>query len=71
MIDEMFCSERDLGQVLEEVAVLGVRLIMQTAIEAEFTQGWAAQSDANQFLHADGPTASSIGRKRKKRALPL
>jgi hypothetical protein len=37
-IDELFASERDLGEVLEEVARLGVRLLMQTAIEAEVTE---------------------------------
>ncbi len=34
-IDELFTSERELGSVLEEVARLGVRLLMQTALEAE------------------------------------
>lgn len=37
-IDDLFASERDLGDVLEEVARLGVRLLMQTAIEAEVTE---------------------------------
>lgn len=37
-IDDMFASDRDLGEVLEEVARLGVRLLMQTAIEAEVTE---------------------------------
>jgi putative transposase len=37
-IDELFCSEQELGEVLEEVARLGVRLLMQTAIEAEVTE---------------------------------
>jgi putative transposase len=37
-IDECFSSERELGDVLEEVARLGVRLLMQTAIEAEVTE---------------------------------
>jgi transposase-like protein len=34
----LFGSERELGEVLEEVARLGVRLLMQTAIEAEVTE---------------------------------
>ncbi len=33
-IDDLFGSERELGEVLEEVARLGVRLLMQTAIDA-------------------------------------
>ncbi len=37
-IDDLFASQRDLGEVLEEVARLGVRLLMQTAIEAEVTE---------------------------------
>jgi putative transposase len=37
-IDDLFASERDLGDVLEEVARLGVRLLMQTTIEAEVTE---------------------------------
>ena len=37
-IDQLFASERDLGDVLEEVARLGVRLLMQTALEAEITE---------------------------------
>jgi len=37
-IDQLFASERELGEVLEEVAHLGVRLLMQTALEAEVTE---------------------------------
>jgi transposase-like protein len=37
-IDELFASDRDLGEVLEEVARLGVRLLMQRAVEAEVTE---------------------------------
>jgi len=37
-IDELFASDQDLGDILEEVARLGVRLIMQTALEAEVTE---------------------------------
>ena len=34
-IDALFASERDLVEVLEQVARLGARLIMQAAVEAE------------------------------------
>ena len=34
-IDELFASEQDLGQVLEQVARLSVRLVIQAAVEAE------------------------------------
>jgi putative transposase len=37
-IDELFASEQDLGQVLEQVARLSVRLVMQAALEAEVTE---------------------------------
>src|SRR3954452_1245294 len=37
-IDALFCSGRDLAEVLEDVARLGARLIMQAAVEAEVDQ---------------------------------
>jgi putative transposase len=37
-IDELFASQQDLGQVLEQVARLSVRLVMQAALEAEVTE---------------------------------
>ena len=37
-IHELFSSEHELGQIMEEVARLGVRLLMQTALEAEVTE---------------------------------
>jgi putative transposase len=37
-IDQLFASDSELGEVLEEVARLGVRLLMQTALEAEVTE---------------------------------
>jgi hypothetical protein len=37
-LDELFDSGRELGQVLEEVARLGVRLLFQVALEAEVTE---------------------------------
>ncbi len=37
-IDELFASDRDLAEALEEVARLGVRLLMQVAVEAEVTE---------------------------------
>jgi transposase-like protein len=37
-IDELFASDRDLAEVLEEVARLGVRLLMQVAVETEVTE---------------------------------
>ena len=37
-IDELFASKQELGQVLEQVARLSVRLVMQAALEAEVTE---------------------------------
>lgn len=37
-IEYLFASERDLAEVLEDVATLGVRLLMQTVVEAEVTE---------------------------------
>jgi len=37
-IDELFASQQELGQVLEEVARLSVRLVMQAALEAEVSE---------------------------------
>jgi putative transposase len=37
-IDELFASEGDVGDGLEEVARLGARLLLQTALEAEVTE---------------------------------
>jgi putative transposase len=37
-IDELFASEQDLGSVLEDVARLSVRLVIQAALEAEVTE---------------------------------
>jgi putative transposase len=37
-IDELFASQQDLGQVLEQVARLSVRLVLQAALEAEVSE---------------------------------
>jgi putative transposase len=37
-IEELFSSERDLAEVLEEVGRVTTRLVMQTALEAEVTE---------------------------------
>jgi putative transposase len=37
-IDELFNSGRELGQILEEVSRLGVRLLFQVALEAEISE---------------------------------
>ncbi len=37
-IDELFASDRPLPEILEDVARLGARLLLQTALEAEVTE---------------------------------
>jgi putative transposase len=37
-IDQLFASQQDLGLVLEQVARLSVRLVLQAALEAEVTE---------------------------------
>jgi putative transposase len=37
-IDQLFTTDRDLGEVLEDVARLGARLLLQTALEVEVTE---------------------------------
>ncbi len=37
-IDQLFSSDQDLGDILEEVARLGLRLLLQSALDAEITE---------------------------------
>jgi transposase-like protein len=37
-IDQLFAADRDLGEVLEDVARLGARLLLQAALEAEVAE---------------------------------
>jgi putative transposase len=37
-IDQLFSSDHDLASILEEVARLSVRLVLQTALEAEVAE---------------------------------
>ena len=37
-IDELFASDRQLPEILEEVARLGAQLLMQAALEAEIAE---------------------------------
>ena len=37
-IDQLFTTDRDLGEVVEDVARLGARLLLQSALEAEVTE---------------------------------
>ncbi len=37
-IDQLFSSDQDLGDILEQVARLGLRLLLQSALDAEITE---------------------------------
>ncbi len=43
-IDALFTADRDLGEVLEDVARLGARLILQTALEVRSASSSAASA---------------------------
>ena len=65
-IDELFSSDRELGDVLEDVARLGVRLLMQTALEAEVTEFFGR----DRYARGDGPdraAATATARRRSRR----
>ena len=76
-IDDLLGSERDLGEVLAEVARLGVRLAMRTAIEAEVTELLGRERDGRgeriRSRRRNGhcpttvePTAAPVGLERSK-----
>jgi putative transposase len=58
-VDELFGSGRELAQVLEDVARLSVRLMMQTALEAE-VEAFLGRA-RYQRRDADGPAGSRNG----------
>jgi putative transposase len=39
-IDQLVAADRDLGEVLEDVAPVGARLLLQAALEAESPGSW-------------------------------
>jgi putative transposase len=50
----LFASEQDLGQVLEEVARLSVRLVIQAALEAEVTEFLGCDRDRAGYRNGHG-----------------
>lgn len=56
-LDELFGSGRELGQILEEVARLGVALLFQTAFEAEVTEFLGRERYARGERVQEGPRA--------------
>ncbi|MCV7070271.1 hypothetical protein H7H73_07035, partial [Mycobacterium rufum] len=63
-IDELFASDRELPEILEEVARLGAQLLMQAALEAEVTEflGVIATSAPQRHRVRSRGHATAIGR---------
>lgn len=58
-MDDLFAFERDLDEVLEEVGRLGVRLLIQTAIEAGVTQVLVCVRSATPTAGGPDPAAAT------------
>jgi putative transposase len=65
-IDALFTGERDLVEVLEDVARLGARLLIQTAVEAEVAEflGRARYQRAAAAARPSRDTATATARPR-------
>ena len=61
-IDELFGSGRELGQILEEVARLGVKLLLQVVMEAELTDATSTSSNLPSWRTGAAGSASAIPR---------
>jgi hypothetical protein len=59
-IDELFASGAELGEILEEVARLSVRLILQVALEAEVTE-WLGRDAIRMATGTGRGSATAIG----------
>jgi transposase-like protein len=63
-IDGLFAEDRDLAEVLEDVARLGARLILQTAVEAEVTEFLGrdryARGDRDRAGHRNGYQPTTV-----------
>jgi len=63
-IDALFATDRDLAEVLEDVARLGARLILQTALEAEVTEFLGrdryARGDRARAGHRNGYQSTTV-----------
>ena len=69
-IDALFGGERELGEVIEDVARLGARLIIQTALEAEvdaFLGRARYQRSAATAGRPAGDCATGTARRRSRR----
>ena len=60
-IDELFASDRELPEILEDVARLGAQLLMQAALEAEVTEFLGRDRYARAALTEDARPGSRNG----------
>jgi hypothetical protein len=63
-IDQLLTTDRDLGEVLEDVARLGARLLLQTALEAEVIEflgrGRYARGERTRAGYRNGHTELTV-----------
>jgi hypothetical protein len=64
-IDELFTSDRELASILEDVARLSVRSMLQTALEAEVERSWAEPATSGAPTRA-GPVPATAGSRRRR-----
>ena len=62
-IDELFGSDRDLASILEDVARLSVRLMMQTASRPRSTSSWAGRATSARRRDAGLAAATATSRR--------
>jgi hypothetical protein len=65
-IDALFAEDRDLADILEDVARLGARLILQTAVEAEVTEFLGR----DRYARATAPAPATATATRLRRSRP-
>jgi len=68
-IDALFAADRDLVGILEEVARLGARLIIQTAVEAEVTE-FLGRARYQRAAHAKTPARVPVTATARPRSRP-
>jgi putative transposase len=64
-IDELFASDRELASILEDVARLSVRSMMQTALEAEVDE-FLGRARYQRRSDEAGPVPATAGSRRRR-----
>ena len=68
-IDVLFGGERELGEVIEDVARLGARLIIQTALEAE-VEAFLGRARYQRAAAAEEPGRGCVMATARRRSRP-